>query len=95
MRIKTSKNETVIKLKGVTLDRATTSFGSLNKYKKRIDNGNENRKTAKRFTFKWEEETKDVITKYIERTIKSTAHEKRDIDNNNKYNTLPYGYNKL
>ena len=49
---------------------------------------------TKRFTFKWEEDTKDVITKYIERTIKSTAHEKRDIDINDKYNTLPYGYKK-
>ena len=58
-----------------------------------IDGKSEHMKTAKRFTFKWEEDTKDVITTYIERTIKSTAHEKRDIDIN-KYNTLPYGYKK-
>ena len=58
------------------------------------DGKSENMKTAKRFTFKWEEDTKDVIIKYIERRIKSTAHEKRDIDINNKYNTLPYGYKK-
>ena len=55
----------------------------------------EHMKTAKRFTFKQEEDTKNVITKSIERTIKSTAHEKRDIDINNKHNTLPYGYKKI
>ena len=48
--------------------------------------------SAERFTFKWDEKTKHVVTKYIQRKIKSTAHEKRNIDPNNKFNTLPFGY---
>ena len=53
-----------------------------------IDGTTENMKPAKRFTFNSEEDTKAVITKYIVRTIKPTAHEKRDIDINNKCNTV-------
>ena len=49
--------------------------------------------SAERFTFKRDGKTKNVVTKYIHRKIKSTAHEKRNIDPNNTFNTLPFGYN--
>ena len=45
--------------------------------------------TAKRFQFSWDGKTKDVITKFIGRSIKSTVKEKRDIVG---YDTLPFGY---
>ena len=48
--------------------------------------------SAEWFTLKWDEKTKHVVTKYMHRKIKSTAHEKRNIDPNNTFNTLPFGY---
>ena len=42
----------------------------------------------------WEERTKTVVTKYIERTVGSTAHEKRNLDPTNPFNTIPFGYEK-
>ena len=42
-----------------------------------------------RHQFKWETRTKDIITKNIKRSIKSTIKEKRTIDG---YGTLPFGF---
>ena len=42
-----------------------------------------------RFTFAWDAKTKDVITKDIARSVRSTIGEKRSI---NGYDTVPYGY---
>ena len=46
-------------------------------------------KSANRHQFKWGSNTKDIITKYISRSIKSTVKEKRTVDG---FDTLPYGY---
>ena len=42
-----------------------------------------------RHQFKWQTQTKDIITNNIKRSIKSTVKEKRTIDG---YDTLPCGY---
>ena len=46
-------------------------------------------KSKERHQFKWDSNTKDIITKYISRSIKSTIKEKRTIDG---FDTLPFGY---
>jgi len=42
-----------------------------------------------RFTFSWLNVSKDVITKHIKKSVRSTVSEKRSIDG---YSTLPFGY---
>ena len=45
-----------------------------------------------RHQFKWNTQTKDIITNNIKRSIKSTIKEKRIIDG---YDTLPFGFSKM
>jgi G:T-mismatch repair DNA endonuclease (very short patch repair protein) len=45
--------------------------------------------SEKRFQFKWDTLSKDIITQYISKSIKSTVKEKRTIDG---FNTLPFGF---
>ena len=45
--------------------------------------------SKKRHQFKWDNQTKDIITKSIKRNIRSTVKEKRTIDG---YDSLPFGY---
>ena len=45
--------------------------------------------SEKRFQFKWNTQSKDIITKYISKSIKSTVKEKRTIDG---FETLPFGF---
>ena len=45
--------------------------------------------SEKRFQFKWDTLTKNVITQYISKSVRSTVKEKRTIDG---YNTLPFGF---
>ena len=45
--------------------------------------------TAERYQFKWDGVTKDIVTKFISRSIHSTMSEKRTI---NGYDSVPYGY---
>ena len=42
-----------------------------------------------RFQFSWQNISKDVITKHIKKSIRSTVSEKRAIDG---YSTLPFGF---
>ena len=50
---------------------------------------NKSIKSEDRYTFRWEKASKDVVTKFIGRSIKSTVSSKRDLDG---YDTLPFGY---
>ena len=50
--------------------------------------------TKERFQFRWNDETKDIVTKFIPKKIRSTIAEKRD-NNNNNYDTLPFGYSVI
>ena len=45
--------------------------------------------SEKRFTFKWETTSKNIVTDYIARSVKSTIGEKRCIVG---YDTLPLGF---
>ena len=45
--------------------------------------------SEKRFQFRWTNDTKDIITVDIGKSIKSTISEKRTIDG---YDTLPFGW---
>ena len=45
--------------------------------------------STKRHQFKWDNKTKDITTKHIKRSIRSTVKEQHTIDG---YDTLPFGY---
>ena len=45
--------------------------------------------TIPRFTFAWTAVSKDVITKHIGRSVRSTIGEKRLVDG---FDTVPFGY---
>ena len=49
---------------------------------------NKELKSMERHQFKWDNHTKDIVTKYIARSIQSTVKEKRTLDG---YDTLPFG----
>jgi len=70
------KDNAIIKQKGVTLDIDNSTRFTFEKYLKIVHDDLINMESAKRFTFKWNENTKDVVTKFISRTIRSTAHAK-------------------
>ena len=46
-------------------------------------------KSAKMFTFATDSNTRDVVTKLLDRSIRSTVKEKRTVFG---YDTLPFGY---
>jgi len=45
--------------------------------------------SEKRFQFRWNNNTKDIVTVNIGKSIRSTISEKRDL---NGYETLPFGF---
>jgi hypothetical protein len=45
--------------------------------------------TSKRFQFRWDNNSKDIVTKHISRSVRATIGEKREIHG---YDTLPFGY---
>ena len=45
--------------------------------------------SEKRFQFKWETETKNIITKYVSRSVRSTLKEKRTVIG---YDSVPLGF---
>ena len=84
----TNKGKTVIKQKGITLDRANSSLVNFETMKDMILN-DKNITSEKRYQFRWSNETKDITTAFIGKSIRSTIGEKRGIDG---YDTLPFGY---
>ena len=84
----TKKGKVVVKQKGITLDRANDDVVNFETMKNMVLNHSEI-KSKERHQFKWDSNTKDIITKYISRSIKSTIKEKRTIDG---FDTLPFGY---
>jgi hypothetical protein len=46
-------------------------------------------KSEERYTFRWLAKTKEVVTQFISRSIRSTVNSKRTIVG---YETLPFGY---
>ena len=85
---RTHKGNIIVKQKGITLDRANETRVNFETMKNMVLN-NETLQTIPRFTFAWENVSKDVITKMIARSVRSTIGEKRTIVG---YDTVPYGY---
>ena len=85
----TCNGKTCVKQKGITIDRANASKVTFERMKdmvlkdKVLD-------TTERFSFRWDSKTKDIITKYMSRSIKSTAGSKRMLDDD--YDTKPFGF---
>ena len=85
---KTSKGKVVIKQKGVTLDKANDDVVHFDSMKDMILNS-QPIKTQKRFQFRWDTCSKDIVTHYISKSIKSTLKEKRLLDG---YDSKPFGF---
>ncbi len=90
---KTNKGKVVIKQKGITMDMANSDIINFETMKKMVLNqGTEDEaplKSAKRFTFSTDPKTREVVTRYLERSIRCTMQEKRTIFG---YDTRPFGY---
>jgi hypothetical protein len=85
---KTAGGKTVLKQKGVTLDRANDTVIDFDKMVDMVLN-DVHIQTKPRHCFRWEAVSKDIVTKYIAKSIKSTVKEKRTLDG---YATLPFGW---
>ena len=85
---KTAKDKVVIKQKGVTLDKANDDVVTFDSMKDMILNSKPIQ-TQKRFQFRWETCSKDIVTHYISKSIKSTLKEKRQLDG---YDSKPFGF---
>ena len=84
----TNKGKTVIKQKGITLDKANSSVVTFETMKNMVLNDN-TIESEERFQFRWQNDTKDIVTVNIGRSIRSTISEKRTVIG---YDTLPFGY---
>ena len=87
----TVENKVVIKSKGITLDKANSSVVNFETMKDMILN-NKTIESEKRYQFRWDNRSKDIITTFISRSIKSTICEKRTV---NGYDTLPFGFQTI
>ena len=85
---KTAKGETVVKQKGITLDRANEKKVNFETLRDMVLNHTPIQ-SEKRFQFKWETETKNIITKYVSRSVRSTLKEKRTVIG---YDSVPLGF---
>jgi hypothetical protein len=86
---KTNKGKTVIKQKGITLDSANSRIFTFETVKDVVLKGLKI-ESEKRFQFTWDNKTKDIETKYISRTVRTTTDTKRTVLDN--YDTLPFGF---
>ena len=84
----TKKGKIQVKQKGITLDRANDEVVNFDTMRDMVLNGT-GIESKKRFQFKWDTKTKDIITNNVSRSIKSTIKEKRIIDG---YDTKPFGW---
>ena len=85
---KTAKGETVVKQKGITLDRANEKKVNFETLRDMVLNHTPIQ-SEKRFQFKWETETKNIVTKYVSRSVRSTLKEKRTVIG---YDSVPLGF---
>ena len=86
----TNKGKIVVKQKGITLDKANSNIFTFEKVKDVVLNGDV-LTSEKRYQFVWNQTTKDVETRYISRSVKSTLDSKRELVPIT-YDTLPFGY---
>jgi len=84
----TKKGKVQVKQKGITLDIANDEVVNFDTMRDMVLNDT-TIDSKKRFQFKWDTKTKDIITHHIARSIKSTVKEKRTIDG---VDTKPFGW---
>jgi hypothetical protein len=84
----TSTGKTVIKQKGITMDETNYKIITFETMRYMVIN-NTSIKSEERYTFRWDAKSKNVITQFIGRSIRSTVNSKRTIVG---YETLPFGY---
>ena len=84
----TNKGKISIRMKGITLDRATSDIFTFERIKDMVLK-NETLKSAERFQFIWNKD-KQIETRYITREVRNTMDSKRVVLENNY--TLPIGY---
>ena len=87
---RTNTGKSVIKQKGITMDVANSKIITFETMRDMVLN-NTSIKSEDRYTFRWEKASKDVVTKFIGRSIRSTVSSKRTIDG---FDTRPFGYEK-
>ena len=87
---KTNTGKIVIRLKGITLDRANSNIFTFEKLKDMVLKG-DSLESEKRYQFTWNSSTKDIETRNISRKIRSTLDSKRIIVEGS-YDTVPIGY---
>ena len=81
------KGKGQVKQKGITLDMANDEVVNFDTMRDMVLN-NTKIESKERFQFKWDTKTKDIVTKNVSRSIKSTIKEKRTI---NGFDTQPFG----
>jgi hypothetical protein len=84
---KTNESAAIIKQKGITLDRSCSDIFTFEKIKNMVLNNGEI-KSPERFQFVMDE-NKNVLTRYVSRTVKATLDSKRTIIGNDTY---PFGF---
>ena len=67
----------------------TAEKGPIDKKKDKEFDPERQIQTKERFQFKWDTQSKDIITTHISRSIRSTINEKRTIDG---LDSLPFGW---
>ena len=85
---RTNRGKLIIKQKGITMDTPNSDILSFDAMKE-IVLDDRTIHTTERYQFKWDGVTKDIVTKFISRSIHSTMSEKRT---NNGYDSVPYGF---
>ena len=81
---KTKEGKVVVKQKGITLDRANDKVINFETLKDMVLNCKE-LKSKERHQFKWDCQTKDIVIKYIARSIKSTVKENARLTDTTQY----------
>ena len=79
-----------MKQKGITLDVANRAKITYDKFKELVLNITTKIESVERFQFRWVSGSRDVITTYIKKSIKSIVKDKRCIHG---FDSYPYGYN--
>ncbi len=85
---KTNKGNYVLRMKGITMDKTNSDIISIDSMTNMVLNQG-TLQSAARFSFTTDPETRDVITRCLNRSIRSTVGEKRKLHG---YDTLPFGY---
>ena len=87
---KTNTGNTVIKQKGITMDAANYKLITFQTMRDLVLN-NTIIQSEERYTFIWDNTTKDVVTQFLSRSIRSSVHSTITTDG---FDTLPRGYKK-